>query len=207
MVKNVSRAVIKRLPKYHRYLSELFEKGIDKISSRELSAKIGFTASQIRQDFNHFGGFGQQGYGYNVKALLHEISGILGLNKVHKTVIIGAGNLGHALANSTSFEKYGFKLLALFDIDKNLIGTKINGREVIDYKKFEKFVKEHNVDIAYLCTEPSSAQSVADDVVSNGIKAIWNFALVDLEVPDDVIVENVHMIDNLCTISYFLKGL
>lgn len=206
MIKNISRAVIKRLPKYHRYLTELLDRDIDKISSSELSQHIGFTASQIRQDFNHFGGFGQQGYGYNVKSLLNEISLILGLNKSHNTIIIGAGNLGHALANSSSFNKYGFELRALFDIDEKLIGTHINGIEVLSFDEISDFIKRNQIDIAYICTAVSSAQSVANVLVENGIKGIWNFALVDLEVPKDVIVEDVHLIDNLCTISYFLKN-
>lgn len=206
MIKNISRAVIKRLPKYHRYLTELLDRDIDKISSSELSQHIGFTASQIRQDFNHFGGFGQQGYGYNVKSLLNEISLILGLNKSHNTIIIGAGNLGHALANSSSFNKYGFELRALFDINEKLIGTHINGIEVLSFDEISDFIKENQIDIAYICTAVSSAQSVANVLVENGIKGIWNFALVDLEVPKDVIVEDVHLIDNLCTISYFLKN-
>lgn len=200
----ISMAVIRRLPKYHRYLKELLDRDVKRISSKELSKIIGFTASQIRQDLNNFGGFGQQGYGYNVEDLFVEIGKILGLNKTYSTIIIGAGNLGQALANYSSFGGYGFKLEGIFDINPKLVGMEISGTQVYDMDGLEDFVKEKNVEIAYICTSKNGAQEVADRLVESNIRAIWNFAPVDLNVSDDVRVENVHLIDNLLTLSYFL---
>jgi len=201
----ISMAVIKRLPKYHRYLRDLLDKDVNRISSKELSDIMGFTASQIRQDLNNFGGFGQQGYGYNVNILFHEIGKILGLEKEYKTVIIGAGNMGQALANYTSFEKFGFKLQALFDINPKVIGLKIRDVEILDMDILDDYVRENDIDIAYICTNKTAAQNIADRLIENGIKGIWNFAPVDLEVNSNVTVENVHLIENLFTLSYFLK--
>jgi len=198
-------AVIKRLPKYHRYLRELLDKDVNRISSKELSDIMGFTASQIRQDLNNFGGFGQQGYGYNVNILFHEIGKILGLEKQYNTIIIGAGNLGQALANYSSFEKFGFKLQALFDINPKVIGLKIRDVEILDMDILDDYVKDNNIDIAYICTNKTAAQDIADRLVANGIKGIWNFAPIDLEVDPSITVENVHLIENLFTLSYFLK--
>ncbi len=206
MADKISRAVIKRLPKYHRYLRELLEKDVKRISSKELSDIMGFTASQIRQDLNNFGGFGQQGYGYNVEELFQEIGRILGLTGDYKTIIIGAGNLGQALANYSSFEKCGFKLQSMFDLNPRLIGLKIRDVEVRDMEVVGDFLNTNHIDIAFICTNRDSAQGVADRLVANGIKAIWNFAPVDLKLPEDIIVENVHLIEDLFTISYFLKG-
>lgn len=200
----ISMAVIRRLPKYHRYLKELLDRDVKRISSKELSKIIGFTASQIRQDLNNFGGFGQQGYGYNVEDLFMEIGKILGLNKTYNTIIIGAGNLGQALANYSSFGGYGFELKGIFDINPKLIGLNISGTQVYDMDGLEVFVKENNIEIAYICTSKNGAQEVADRLVESKIKAIWNFAPVDLNVTDEVRVENVHLIDNLLTLSYFL---
>ncbi|MGB3367469.1 MAG: redox-sensing transcriptional repressor Rex [Acidaminobacteraceae bacterium] len=205
MSNKISMAVIKRLPKYHRYLRELLDKDIKRISSKELSEIIGFTASQIRQDLNNFGGFGQQGYGYNVEDLYEEIQKILGLSKNYNTIIIGAGNLGQALANYSSFGKFGFDLKGIFDVNPKIIGLTLNDIQVMDMDIVKEFTLENNIEIAYICTNRSSAQSVADLLVASGIKAIWNFAPVDLAVPEDVVVENVHLIDNLLTLSYFLK--
>ncbi|MCK8059443.1 MULTISPECIES: redox-sensing transcriptional repressor Rex [unclassified Fusibacter] len=206
MSEKISRAVIKRLPKYHRYLKDLLEKDVKRISSKELSEIMGFTASQIRQDLNNFGGFGQQGYGYNVEELFSEIGSILGLVSDYKTIIIGAGNLGQALANYTSFEKFGFNLQAMFDLNPRLIGMKIHDVEVLDVENISEYLEKEAIDIAYICTNRDAAQNVAEKLVNNGIKAIWNFAPIDLKVPEDVIVENVHLIEDLFTISYFLKG-
>jgi len=203
----ISMAVIRRLPKYHRYLQELLEKDVKRISSKELSEIIGFTASQIRQDLNNFGGFGQQGYGYNVEELFNEIAKILGLSKSYNTIIIGAGNMGQALANYTSFEKFGFHLNAMFDINPRLVGLKMRDVEVLDMHNIKAFLQESPTDIAFICTNRDGAQRVADQLVEGGVKAIWNFAPVDLKVPEDVIVENVHLIENLLTLSYFLKGI
>ncbi|MDW7662491.1 MAG: redox-sensing transcriptional repressor Rex [Bacillota bacterium] len=203
--KNISVAVIRRLPKYHRYLKELLDKDIRRISSKELSSIIGFTASQIRQDLNNFGGFGQQGYGYNVEDLYSEISKILGLTRKYNVVIVGAGNLGQALANYASFGRLGFDLKAMFDINPKFMGLKINDVEVLDMDKFESFVNENNVEIVYICTSRAGAQDVANQIQKTNVKAIWNFAPIDLKVKEDIIVENVHLIDNLLTVSYFLK--
>ncbi|MDN5353097.1 MAG: redox-sensing transcriptional repressor, partial [Clostridiales bacterium] len=195
----------RRLPKYHRYLKELLDNDIKRISSKELSKIIGFTASQIRQDLNNFGGFGQQGYGYNVEDLYQEIGKILGLTRNYNVVIVGAGNLGQALANYTSFGRLGFKLKAMFDINPKIIGLQINDVQVLDMDKFEDFVRDNNVEIVYICTSRGGAQDVADRIQRTDIRAIWNFAPIDLKVREDIIVENVHLIDNLLTVSYFLK--
>lgn len=206
MSEKISKAVIRRLPKYHRYLRELMHGEITRISSRELSELMGFTASQIRQDFNNFGGFGQQGYGYNVEALYNEISQILGLVESYNTIIIGAGNLGQALANYPSFEKNGFHLKALFDKNPKLIGLSIRDTEILDIENMAEYLQVNDVDIAFVCTNKFSAQLVAEKAVDNGVKAIWNFAPVDLKLNRDVVVENVHLIEDLFTISYYLNG-
>lgn len=201
----ISMAVIRRLPKYHRYLRELMEKDVKRISSKELSDIIGFTASQIRQDLNNFGGFGQQGFGYVVEDLYTEIGKILGLTKNYNTVIVGAGNLGQALAKYSSFGKWGFNLVGIFDVNPKLIGLRINDIEVVDIDDLKAFSEKNQIDIGYICTSRTGAQEVADKLVASGVKAIWNFAPVDLRVDEDVIVENVHLIDNLLTLTYFLK--
>ncbi len=203
--KNISVAVIRRLPKYHRYLKEMLDNDIKRISSKELSKMIGFTASQIRQDLNNFGGFGQQGYGYNVEDLYNEIGKILGLTRNYNVAIVGAGNLGQALANYSSFDRLGFKLQAMFDVNPKLIGLKINNIKVLDMDQFEDFVKANNIEIVYICTSRDGAQDVADRIQKTDVRAIWNFAPVDLKIKPGVIVENIHLIDNLLTVSYFLK--
>ncbi len=203
--KNISMAVIKRLPKYHRYLRELLRNDVDRISSKELGEKIGFTASQIRQDLNCFGDFGQQGYGYNVKELLNEISGILGLTKEYKMIIVGAGNIGQAIANYTTFEKLAFNLVGIFDVNPKLIGLKIRDVKVTDIDELVEFLKTTPVDIGVICVSKNSAQIVSDMMVTNGVKGIWNFAPVDLEVPEDIIVENVHLSESLLTLSCLMN--
>ena len=202
----ISMAVIRRLPKYHRYLKDLLERDIKRISSKELSEIIGFTASQIRQDLNNFGGFGQQGYGYNVEELYSEISKILGLNKNYNVVIMGAGNLGQALANYTNFQKVGFNVQAMFDINPKLIGIKIRDVEVKDMDDIESYLVENRTDVAIICTNRDSAQDVADKLINGGVKAIWNFAPTDLKVPEDIIVENVHLVESLLTLTYLYKS-
>lgn len=202
---NISMAVVRRLPKYYRYLGELLNNDIKRVSSQELSKITGFTASQIRQDLNCFGGFGQQGYGYNAEELHKEIGKILGLDRQYKTVIVGAGNLGHAIANYSSFERNGFKTWGIFDVDPDIIGTKINGIEVMHMDNVQKFVKENDITIGILCTPKASGQYAADELVEAGVKAIWNFAPVDIKVSDNVIVENVNLIESLFTVSYLLK--
>ena len=203
--RSISMAVIKRLPKYYRYLRELDKNDVDRISSKELSEKIGFTASQIRQDLNCFGDFGQQGYGYNVKDLLYQISVILGLNKSYNTVIIGAGNIGQAIANYTTFDKMAFNLKGIFDLNVKLIGLKIRDVEIRDMDELESFLQKEDIDIAIICVPKSRAQGVVDIVTRNGVKGIWNFAPVDLKVADDVIVENVHLSESLMTLSYLIN--
>lgn len=203
--KNISMAVIKRLPKYQRYLKELLKNDIDRISSKELSEKIGFTASQIRQDLNCFGDFGQQGYGYNVKDLYSEICNILGLTKEYNTIIVGAGNIGQAIANYTNFQKMNFNLVGIFDTNPKLCGLKINDIEIKDIDSLEGFLKENNVNIAIICVPRKSAQSICNIVIKNGIKGIWNFAPVDLTIPEGIIVENVHLSESLLTLSCLMN--
>ena len=203
--KNISMAVIRRLPKYHRYLGDLLDRDIQRISSKELSDIIGFTASQIRQDLNNFGGFGQQGYGYNVEALHTEIGKILGLDRPYNAVLVGAGNLGQAIANYAGFRKAGFEIKALFDANPRMIGLKIREFEVLDSDTLEDFIKNNNIDIAVLCIPRNGAQEVINRVVKAGIKGVWNFAPLDLEVPKGVIVENVNLTESLFTLSYLMK--
>ena len=200
--KDISYAVIKRLPRYHRYLRELKEAGVERISSGELSAKMRVTASQIRQDLNHFGGFGQQGYGYNVEYLFSEISKILGLDSDHPMIILGAGNLGHTLANYSGFDMSGGRLIGVFDVDPDLRGQKIRDVEIRMMDELPAFLAENHPEIAVLTLPKAAAEKVTDLLVANGIRAIWNFAHVDLDVPDIVIVENVHLSESLMTLSY-----
>ena len=204
--KKVSKTVIKRLPRYYRYLSELQKDGIERISSGELSNQMQVTASQIRQDLNNFGGFGQQGYGYNVSYLRNKIGSILGLNQEKNVIIIGAGNLGKALSNYSGFEKHGFKMLALFDNDDSRINE---SRKVPIYSisKLGKFLSENDVSIAALTVPKGQAEQTAKTIVEHGIKGIWNFAQIDLDplLPDDVVVQSVHLIDSLMELSYNLE--
>ena len=203
--KQISKAVIKRLPRYYRYLGELLEDNVERISSNDLSKKMRVTASQIRQDLNNFGGFGQQGYGYNVKYLYTEIGKILGLDIVHPMIIVGAGNLGQALANYVEFEKRGFKLVGIFDVNPVLEGIAVRGIEIKMISDLPFFMKENNIEIAILTLPKNKARDMAEILIENGIKAIWNFAHIDLDTPDDVIVENVHLSESLMTLSYNLS--
>ena len=202
--RKISRAVISRLPRYYRYLGDLLEAGVERISSSDLSKKMHVTASQIRQDLNNFGGFGQQGYGYNVKYLYTEIGKILGLDRCHNFIIIGAGNLGQALANYASFERSGFILKSLFDVNPRLEGVTIRGIPVRMVDELEDFLKNNEIEIAALTLPKSKAIEVADILVDNGVKGIWNFAHTDLSLPKDVVVENVHLSDTLMKLSYNL---
>lgn len=203
--KNISMAVIRRLPKYYRYLGELLSKDIQRISSKELSDIIGFTASQIRQDLNNFGGFGQQGYGYNIEDLHSEIGKILGLDKVYSAVLIGAGNLGQAIANYSGFKKAGFEIKGLFDANPKVIGLKIREFEILDSDYIEQFIRENEIEIGILCVPKNGAQQLANRLVDAGVKGIWNFAPIDLDVSKDVIVENVNLTESLFTLSYLMK--
>jgi len=200
--KNISQAVISRLPRYLRYLGELKDTNVERISSQELSDLMHVTASQIRQDFNNFGGFGQQGYGYKVNYLYDEIAKILGINKTHHLIIIGAGNLGQALANYMNFERRGFHFTGIFDANPDLCGKKIRDMYVQPMSNLENFVRDNNIDIAVLTIPKTSAVNVAETLVNCGVKAFWNFAHVDLNVPSDIVVENVHLSDSLMKLSY-----
>ena len=200
--KEISQAVIGRLPRYFRYLGELKDEGIERVSSQELSDIMKVTASQIRQDFNNFGGFGQQGYGYKVEYLYEEIGKILGLDKKHNLIIIGAGNLGQALANYMNFERRGFIFKGMFDNNPVLYGKKIRSMEVRPMEEMSAFVRENNIDIAVLTIPKSGAVAVAEQLVKDGVRGIWNFAHVDLNVPKDIQVENVHLSDSLMKLTY-----
>ena len=200
--RGISQAVIRRLPRYYRYLGELLEGGVERISSNDLSKRMKVTASQIRQDLNNFGGFGQQGYGYNVKYLYTEIGKILGLEEDHNIIIIGAGNLGQTLANYAAFEKRGFILKGIFDVNPRLEGVTIRGVPIRMMDELRSFVANNEVDIAALTIPKDKAVEVADMLVENGVRAIWNFAHIDLNLPDNVIVENVHLSESLMQLSY-----
>ena len=199
--KEISRAVIKRLPRYYRYLGELMENHIVRISSKELSERMKVTASQIRQDFNNFGGFGQQGYGYNVEYLYKEIGKILGLERKHNVIIIGAGNVGRAIANYPDFEKRGFIFHAIFDTNPALEGVQVGRCVVQSTDNLERYIKENDIEIAALTLPKNKAPQVAADLVEWGVNAIWNFAPTDLNLPSHVLVENVHLAESLMQIG------
>ena len=198
----ISNAVVKRLPIYLRYLEDLMKNNVERISSNELSSLIGFTASQIRQDLNNFGGFGQQGYGYNIKGLYKEINSILGLDREYRMVIVGTGNLGQALANYSKYHKSGFPIVGMFDINPKIIGLRINDIEVMDCDYLVDFLNENHVDIGIITTDKAAAQSVAHKLVEGNVRGIWNFATCDLKVPKRIQVENVHVTDSLNTLAY-----
>lgn len=204
--KEISQAVISRLPRYFRYLGELKDEGIERVSSQELSDIMQVTASQIRQDLNNFGGFGQQGYGYNVGYLYEEIGKLLGLHREHNLILIGAGHLGQALVNYMNFERRGFIFRGIFDSSEQLHGMHIRGIMVRPMQEIEQFVRENDIDIAVLTIPKSGAVDVAEALVSYGIKGIWNFAHVDLHVPGGIQVENVHLSDSLLKLSYNLAS-
>ena len=205
--KKVSIAVVRRLPRYYRYLADLLNSGINRISSKELSERMGITASQIRQDLNCFGGFGQQGYGYNVESLYKEIGRILGLDNNFQTIIIGAGNMGRALANYKNFEKRGFKLIGIFDKDPKVVGQKINDLDVRHIDDLQKFTQENKVDIAMLCVPHDETPIVAEKAAACGIKGLWNFSPMELKlshsnVNKNIVIENVHLSDSLMVLGY-----
>ncbi len=199
--KYVSSMVIRRLPRYYRYLGEMLEDGITRVSSRQLSTKMKASASQIRQDLNCFGGFGQQGYGYNVEYLYKEIGKILGLTTKRTMVIAGTGNLGRSIAGYGNFSKRGFILKGLFDVNEKIVGTTFNGITIMHVEKIEEFVRRNKIDIGVLTMPKSNAQQVADMMIAGGVKGIWNFSHTDIEAPEGVIVENVHLSDSLMTLS------
>ena len=203
--KNISMAVVRRMPKYYRYLEELIKIDVDVISSQELGKKIGFTASKIRQDLNCFGDFGQQGYGYNVKELYKQIKSILGLDKGYKAVVVGAGNIGQAISNYTRFDKLGFKIERMFDANPKLIGMKIRDIQIDDIDSINSFLESQNIDIGIICVPKKNAQAVAEKLIEGDIRALWNFAPIDLIVPNNVNVQNVHLSESLQTLIYLLN--
>lgn len=203
----ISVAVIKRLPKYYRYLELIGDKGIIRVSSQELSKITGLTASQIRQDLNHFGAFGQQGYGYNVEELKIELEKIMGVDKPYNVVIIGFGNIGSALLNYSGFKKKGFKVVGIFDNSPEIIGNKANDVVIKDVSELEEVVTREKVDIAILAIPAIPAQEITDKLVACGIKGIWNFAPIDLKLPRNVVLENVHLDGSLLTLTYYMNSL
>ncbi len=203
--KKISTAVIRRLPRYFRYLFDLMKMDVKRISSKELSERMNITASQIRQDLNCFGGFGQQGYGYNVESLYEEISKILGTDTRFSCIILGAGNMGNALANYENFQKRGFDILAIFDVDKQKVGKSINNIKVRHIDTLADFVRKNKVDIAMLTVPNKNINDIAKGVTNLGIKGIWNFSPTDLVLDNGAVVENVHLSDSLMVLGYNLK--
>ena len=203
---NISDAVIKRLPRYHRYLGELIADGRLRISSAELAKIMNVTASQIRQDLNCFGGFGQQGYGYNIKYLYGKIGELLGVEEGYTAVIAGAGNLGKALASTRMFGRRGIQRLALFDVDENLVGTEIYGIPVYHIDELYEYCQKHDVTIGVLTVPKDAAHTVALSMAHAGVKGIWNFANMELDIDiEGVVVENIHLGDSLLRLSYAIK--
>ena len=204
----VSISVIKRLPRYYRFLGELKENGVVRISSKDLSEKMGFTASQIRQDLNCFGGFGQQGYGYNIESLYNEIGNILGVNSNRKAILIGAGNLGKAVALHMSFEQRGFNVIGVFDRNKALSGQMLRGLPIRHTDGLYDFCKDNSPTVAVLCIPSAAAKELAPQIVELGIKGFWNFSHYDISADyPQVAVENVHLSDSLMTLSYHVSNL
>ncbi len=203
--REISQAVVSRLPRYYRYLGDIKDQGIERISSAELSRIMRVTASQIRQDFNHFGGFGQQGYGYNVEYLHEEIGKILGLDRDHRLVLVGAGNLGSALINYMNFKNRGFFFQAAFDANEELHGRTLGGIKVYPMDELVSFIENNDIEIVVLAIPRTAAVKVAEMVSGTGISAIWNFAHIDLQVPDRIQVENVHLSDSLMRLTYSIR--
>lgn len=203
---NISMNVIRRLPKYHRLLGTLQEEGISKVSSKDISDITGFTASQIRQDFNTFGGFGKQGYGYDVESLKEQIGKILGLDNFHKAIIVGAGHLGQAIANHSGFRSHFLDIQGIFDIDKEKFGLDVSGMKVKDENEMEDFIKKNNIEIAILCTPKNVAVDLTERLISFGIAGIWNFAPIQLQFDEsEVVIENVNLTESLYVLSYLIN--
>lgn len=201
--RGISETVIRRMPVYHRYLKELIEDGVERVSSKELSGLTGFSASQIRQDLNNFGGFGQQGYGYNTKALKDQIDKILGIDKSYKSIVIGAGRLGQAIARYNGFRDSGFNVISLFDIKDDI--DDISGIKVRKMEDLEKYIRDEGVDVAIITVPREVCEDVAKRAIDAGVRGIWNFAPYDLKGPEGVVVENIRLNDSLLTLSYFMK--
>ena len=206
MNNRISKAVISRLPRYYRYLRELIDQGVERISSEELSRLMKATASQIRQDLNHFGGFGQQGYGYNVKSLYHEIGKILGVDENHHIIVLGAGNLGRALVKYNGFSQHGFNFCSLFDVDESLCGKSVNGIRIRAISEVEDYVRNHDIDIAALTIPVDKAREMSVLLYDAGIRYFWNFTNIDLQLPEDAIVKDVHLLDSLLELSYRISN-
>lgn len=203
---HVSLSVIRRLPRYFRFLGDLVKNGTTRISSRELSQRMGLTASQIRQDLNCFGGFGQQGYGYNTSMLRSEVGSILGIEKEYPAIIVGAGNIGHAIALNIDFSNMGFKLIGIFDKSPDIVGKTLKDVEILDISHLEEFCKKQQPVIAVLTLPRIAAPEVAERLVGLGVKGFWNFSHYDLAVKyPDIVVENVHLGDSLMTLCYMIK--
>lgn len=203
----ISSSVIKRLPRYYRFIGELIKQGIVRSSSGELAEKMSLTASQIRQDLNCFGGFGQQGYGYNLVELRTEIGKILGIDRGYKAVLFGAGNLGKAIASHMNFGEYGWELIGIFDSDLRKENEKVADLSVMHISRMESFITENKPEIAILCIPKAAAQEYADKLVSLGIKAFWNFSHYDIKVSHkNIVVQNVHLGDSIMTLSYGLTS-
>lgn len=201
--RGISETVIRRMPVYHRYLKELIEDGVERVSSKELSGLTGFSASQIRQDLNNFGGFGQQGYGYNTKALKDQIDKILGIDKSYKSIVIGAGRLGQAIARYNGFRDSGFNVISLFDIKDDI--DDISGIKVRKMEDLEKYIRDEGVDVAIITVPREVCEDVAKRAIDAGVRGIWNFAPYDLKGPEGIVVENIRLNDSLLTLSYFMK--
>ena len=206
MEKQVSASVINRLPRYYRYLGELLKSGVERISSRELSKRMGITASQIRQDLNCFGGFGQQGYGYNVEYLYSEIAGILGLNSHYKAILVGAGNMGQALIQNTTFEKRGFSLIGVFDNDPEKIGKEIKGITISDIKDIKAFIEENKPTMAIISTPRTVVSQIVNELTEYGITGFLNFSYAEIHHNDNVVVENIHLSDSLMRLCYKISA-
>ena len=204
----ISNSVIRRLPRYYRFFGELLREGTNKISSRELAERMRLTASQIRQDLNCFGGFGQQGYGYNVSELRNEIGSILGVDKQRKTILIGAGNLGKAIALHINFEKYGCKLCGIFDSDENVIGTELGVNKILSVEKLSEFCRQNQPQIAILCIPKAAAAQVCELLINLGVRAFWNFSHYDINLEySDIVVENVHLGDSILALCYGVNNM
>lgn len=201
--RGIYETVIRRMPVYHRYLKELIEDGVERVSSKELSGLTGFSASQIRQDLNNFGGFGQQGYGYNTKALKDQIDKILGIDKSYKSIVIGAGRLGQAIARYNGFRDSGFNVISLFDIKDDI--DDISGIKVRKMEDLEKYIRDEGVDVAIITVPREVCEDVAKRAIDAGVRGIWNFAPYDLKGPEGIVVENIRLNDSLLTLSYFMK--
>ena len=208
MAQEISISVIKRLPRYYRFLENLKDNGIVRISSKELAERMGLTASQIRHDFNCFGGFGQQGYGYNVSELRNEIGSILGVDKQRKTILIGAGNLGKAIALHINFEKYGCRLCGIFDSDESVIGTELGVNKILSVEKLSEFCRQNQPQIAILCIPKAAAAQVCELLINLGVRAFWNFSHYDINLEySDIVVENVHLGDSILALCYGVNNM